>query len=522
MALDGFFINRLTTEINKEIINNRLEKIEQISNDVFSFSFYSRGIRNNLFIKLNSPNASFFLGNKSKNVETIKSNLLENLKKHLTGTILTNLTQHGNDRVVIFTFTGNDLLEGRVEKKLVLELMGRYNNLILTKDNIIIDAFHKKFSDSSRSILPKLEFSFFPNDKENFSIDDLLNIEGPKYLSVKYIGFSPLLSNYLFNNKINFLDIDINPTKDLTTNKFYWFDLFDEKDNKKHYPSLSKLLESNALIVNLSGLKHLNFINNLLDKNLKRLEKTNESFDQAQENLLLKNNADAIYQSGKDLNKNYSEITNYNGELIKLDSLISLNQNAQKLYARYHKAKRTINHLTNQKAELLSLISLLEQLKFDLESDSNNLNDILDELVSLGFKNKKKKPNNKKEIDILKLEFEGYTYYVGKNNKQNEYITNTIGKHNDYWFHVKDYPGSHVVLKGELTNRSLEIGAMLAAKHSKLASTELVSVNYTKIKNLKKIPKIPGYQVILKEYETLNIKIDHQLITSIFNANQLK
>ncbi|HKL95409.1 MAG TPA: NFACT RNA binding domain-containing protein, partial [Haploplasma sp.] len=105
-------------------------------------------------------------------------------------------------------------------------------------------------------------------------------------------------------------------------------------------------------------------------------------------------------------------------------------------------------------------------------------------------------------------------FYVGKNNLQNEYVTHEIGKHNDFWFHIKDAPGSHIVLKGELNDLNLSFGAMLAAKFSKQSDTPVVSVNFTQIKNIKKIPGLKGYNVILTKFETINIRIDHELLSN--------
>src|SRR5690554_4633801 len=142
MALDGFFINKLVIEVKNEIEMSRLEKISQVDKDIFVFSLYLKGKRNYLWIKLNSPNASFFITNSITNNE-MRSHFLDILKFNLNKMILSSIKQVKNDRVIIFEFTGTDLLKGRITKKLVLELMGRYNNLILIEDDYIIDAYHK-------------------------------------------------------------------------------------------------------------------------------------------------------------------------------------------------------------------------------------------------------------------------------------------------------------------------------------------------------------------------------------------
>ncbi|VEU81149.1 NFACT RNA binding domain-containing protein [Haploplasma axanthum] len=525
MALDGFFINKLIEEIEPKIKHSRVERIEQISKDTFVFSLYYQKNRFYLYFKLNAPNASFFLGLKNTNNSYEGSNLLSILKKNIEGTFLSSIIQKDNDRVVILSFEGVDLLDGKFEKKLILELMGRHNNLILTKDNIIIDAYQKKFSESSRSILPKIEFTFFPTDKKPYVYNENLIIENKSFLSKSYIGISPLLSNYLFLNKIDIAKVNVRPTKDLSSNQFYWFDLFDESINKKSFNTLSELLESNVLIPNTNSNKYETFVKKELLKYEKKLEKNTEHFEEAYINLNFKNKGDAVYGSGLNLSNRYTEVIDFENNKIELNPLKTLNENAQDFYKKYQKAKRTIGHLDEQKKEFLATISLMKQFLYDIKNEKENFNEIEEQLIKIGFKNKKKKPNNKKKVstsNILKYEYNQAIFLIGKNNLQNEELTHKIANHNDLWFHVENAPGSHVVLKGAINNQNLEIAAMLAAKYSSINEMIVIPVNYTQIKNIKKIPKIPGYQVIIKNYETINIKINNELLESIHIANKLK
>lgn len=517
MALDGFFINKLVIEVKNEIEMSRLEKISQVDKDIFVFSLYLKGKRNYLWIKLNSPNASFFITNSITNNE-MRSHFLDILKFNLNKMILSSIKQVKNDRVIIFEFTGTDLLKGRITKKLVLELMGRYNNLILIEDDYIIDAYHKQFNENRRSILPKNKFEFFPNDKK-----DLVNINYDlvitnNYLSKNYVGVSPLLSNYLFENRVDLFNIEINPTLNLDNNKFYWFDLFEDTNNKKHFNTLSNLLEHLVSSKQINNKREITFINNYLVKLETRYQRIISSLEIANDNLNYKNLGDAIYSSGLNLSKKYSEIT-VNNETIKLNSLKTLNENAQNFYKSYQKAKRTILHLNEQKEEINNLINLFNQYLFDLENNDNII-EIANELKQFGFKikNKKNKPNN----NILKLEIDNNTFYIGKNNLQNEYITHQLASKNDYWFHVENAPGSHVILKGELNDELLLLGAKLAAYFSKLKNAGNVNVNYTKVKNIKKIPKIPGYQVIIKNYQSIMVNLDDDFINNIIVAYKLK
>lgn len=514
MALDGYFINKLVDETKKIILNSRIEKIYQTDKDIFIFSLYKQGHRNYLYFKLNAPSASFYVLEKMISVESTTSNFLINLKNNLEGYLIHDITQLKKDRVVTFDLVGNDFLDGRVSKSLVVELMGRYNNLILLDNEyIIIDAFNKKFNSNSRSILPKLKYKYFPTYKLDF--DNIYpKLETNLDLSKRFLGISPLLSKYLFTNQLNLDKIKIEPVKNIKTNQFYWFNLFSEDEEVKTYHNLSSLLADSIIVMNQNNNKYLNYINTQLAKEIKLLENLKKSLEQSNDNLSLKDVGDSIYISGLDLSKSYSSFTNYLGNEVKLDSSKTLNQNAQNYYKLYQKAKRSIEHINTQISNVSNKIGLLEQLQFDLNNSDVDYLEIEETLIPLGFKIKKQKPTrkNKKVITPLVINYNDAVFYVGKNNLQNEYVTHEIGKHNDYWFHIKDAPGSHVVLKGELNDLNLAFGAMLAAKFSKQANTPVVSINYTLIKNIKKIPGLRGYNVILNKFETINIRIDHKLL----------
>lgn len=520
VAIDGFFIKNLINETNDVLLNNRLEQIKMISNDTFSFVFYYMRERNYLNIKLNSPNASFFLGEIKSNSE-LTSNFLQTLKRNLEGYILTSIKQVNLDRVIFFEFEGNDFLLGRVSKRLVLELMGRYNNLILVdSDNTIIDAYFKNVSHTSRTIVPKHTYELYPNHKRNLDEIDYSLVDSESYLTKNYIGISPIFSKYLFENKLNPFDILVSPVRDLSTNKFYWFNLFESK-NLKTYQTLSNLLLDLFDTKDVSNSRYQDFVIKLLAFNIKKKSNLEENLKSNIDNLVYENYGNYIFSSGLNLGLKYSEITSYDGTVLNLDSSKTLKENALEYFKRYQKSKRSITFLEEQINDLTNLISLLEQIEFDITNNFDSYS-IEQQLIPLGFKTKKKtqKPKNTKKI--LEIKYSDNVYYVGKNNLENEYITHTLGKPNDLWFHIKDRPGSHILMKGEVNDFSLKLGLMIAAYFSKEKNNPVVTINYTEIKHIRKIPKLPGYKVILKQYKSENIRIDHTLINQVLLANDLK
>lgn len=512
MAIDGFFIKNLVNEINNEVTNFRLDQVYMASSDIFTLGFYLKGKRQFLNFKLNSPNASFFL-QELLNDKTLNNQFLQSLKKHLHGSTLKNISQHGDDRVVFFEFSKTDFLEGIVTYTLIFELMGRYNNLILTKDNIIIDAYNKNVSHSSRSIVPGLEFTLFPTHKKTFSLEAYsLELE-PLTLSKNYIGISPLLSQYLYKNNLDIKDIELKPTLNLTNNQFYWFNLFETKT--KDFETLSALIHYLITTNFKPNSKYLDFINKRTANYQKRIFKLNEQLNTSLDKLNLVNIGNDIYSSGYNLNEYYNEISTVNG-IIKLDVTKTLNENAQDIFKKFKTAKRSISHLEKQISETKDLISLFEQFRYDLESDNLDHEEITNMLEPFGFKVKKVKKIKQKTVKPLTYQYNNNVFYVGKNNYQNEHLVTKIAQPSDYWFHIKDLPGSHVILKGEFNDETLEIGAMLAVKYASGFNTAGL-VNYTQVKHLKSIKGLPGYKVSLKQYKTISITLDENLL-----ANKLK
>lgn len=519
MAIDGFFIKNLINEIKSKVLNSRLEQVNLVKNDIFSFKFYNKGKREFLNIKLKAPFASFFL----ENLETDKnltSNFLTNLKRLLEGSILTNIVQYQDDRVILFSFAKNDFLEGKLEYVLILELMGRYNNLILLKDEIIIDAYHKNVSTSKRSIVPNVHYEYFPSNKKTFELSAYDNLENGLTLSKNYLGISPLLSKYLFQNKINIYDIKDMPTYNLTTKEFYWFNLFKQDDKTISFNSLSKLISTLLGDTFKPNTKYLDFINQRLNNYEKRLFKIHKQLETSLDNLKYKDYGNSIYSSGLNLNSYSNELISFDNTIIKLDISKTLNDNAQDFFKIYNKAKRSITHLEREINETNNLINLFKQFLYDINLGNLNFEEIETMLLPFGFKVKSKKQSKAKKISPLKLIVDNTIIYIGLNNIQNEYITTKLAKYNDYWFHIKDLPGSHVLVKGELTNNILNIASMLALKYSNANSTS-GEVNYTLVKNLRKIPHLPAYNVYMKSYQSILIKINEDILKEIFTLNNI-
>jgi predicted ribosome quality control (RQC) complex YloA/Tae2 family protein len=152
-------------------------------------------------------------------------------------------------------------------------------------------------------------------------------------------------------------------------------------------------------------------------------------------------------------------------------------------------------------------------------SDREHLRDLEIELIEHGYKSKQKQ-NTKRgthKPNITKIQDAQATYYIGRNAVQNAFLTNQLANKDDYWFHVKDAPGGHIVASCDgLNEEIIRKAAMLAAYHSSLKLSSSIPVDYTQVKNIKKIPGTPGYQVTYSHHKTIFIDIDEQKIQNYF------
>ncbi|MFA5692455.1 MAG: NFACT RNA binding domain-containing protein [Acholeplasmataceae bacterium] len=511
MALDGIFTKYLIEELNLTLINNRLEEV-YYNNENFIFRFYHQKVRSFLNINLNARFVGAYLVKKPLSKDST-NNFLTVLKRNLEGAILNNITQYKTDRVFIFNFTFYDLLKGPIKRELIFEAMGKYANLILVEDNIIIDVYKRNFNLEGRMLVPKASFNFFKSDKEdayNYQKNTALTFND---ISNQYLGVSQRLAKYLFNHHLDLNDLTLNPTLSIKQNRAYFFNIFN--DEVIHYNTLSEALENRLEIVYDTKTKYENFIDNYLSKIIRKKSNLLKQMDKSNFLLKDKDKADLIYSSGLNLKEKYPFYKD-----ISLDPNFTLNENAQKFYRNYHKGKRGVLFIQNEIKEIDKIIDTFNSFKDEL--NLTNLSEVSQFdliLKPYGFLKKKQslKSKDKKHL-LLKINYQNITYIVGKNSYQNEIIINTLGKPNDYWFHIKDGPGSHVLVKTLLLTDEIIINAAtLAAHFSSFKDSSSIPVNYTLFKNIRKIKGMPASFVKIKNEKTIFIDIDKSILNKLMD-----
>lgn len=508
MSFDGVFINHLIKEISPDTINQRINKL-MILND-HDFVMVLSNKKKLLFNICSNPNFHF------TEKETINSTNTQrfyvSLKRLFENSIIRNIKQHNNDRIILFEIEKYDDLGYSSIYTLIFEAFGKmYNLLIVDKDFIIQEVLKPSTLESNRLLINKNIYQFPITDFVNPFKTTVI------YPNNNYEGVSKLLfSEIIFMNNLNIINNKTTPTliKSINRNYFYCFDLLHLEGERFQANSLSALLEEFFYLNNQENILNneqkliINHINKELTKAKKKLGKQIEEEKEAKENLKYEKIGILLKSNLHLAKKGFSSLTvhdyyNNNEDLIiELNPLISPSENLNKIFNKYKKAKRAISYLKLQIKETKSSINYYEDLLMQIDfAKFEDLKEMMQELkIGKTVKNtlKNKKPN----YDVY--EFNNATIFVGKNNLQNNYLTHTFAKKQDYFLHVKGIPGSHTILRGESINdETLLFAAEIAALYSKAKNSSNTPVDYTLVKNVKKIPKTYGSYVVYKNEKTL-------------------
>ena len=553
MAFDGFFMRKMVKELEENILNGRINKINNLSTDEFVFSV-RKGKNLKLFLSASSSASRIQLTNNSFENPSTPSNFCSVLRKYLTGGIILEINQVNNDRIVIFKIKNFDDLGYEKYYYLISELMGKHSNIILTnEDNIILESLKNSYSlEYKRSTISNMEYTFPPTvEKINpFDFSSYSDIEfsndDKKFLMKSFYGVSVLLNNYfqknskedLKNSFISFckeFDNYFKPVLLEENNKkdFYFFEV---KEYSRDFESLSQLLDYYYMDIARESInkntdkKLFNFVNSKINRLNKKIDILKNELEQANNRddyklkgqllisniYLFKNNIPEVVTLQNFYSENLEDIS------IELDPNISIEKNSEKYFELYKKNKRTIENLYEQIDITKKDISYFETLSFQIENaGKTDLLEIKEELINSGYlKKDKNKKSTKKKNNYLIIKYNGIDIYVGKNNIQNDTITNKLARRDYLWFHAKDIPGSHVVIfDNNPDEETKRVASMLAGYFSKFKNENYVSVDSTLIKNVKKISGAKPGMVTYTDQKTVKQKIDKIFINDLLVKN---
>lgn len=552
MSFDGFFLHHLTKELQDELLYGRIQKVNQPFEHELVLS-----IRNNrknykmllsahpVFGRLQITKTDF------QNPQTPNTFTMI-MRKYLQGAVIENITQIENDRVLEIAFSNKNEIGDNIKVTLVVEIMGKHSNIILidkAESKIIESIKHIGFSQNSyRTILPGSTYIAPPKTdaKNPFTVSDeklfeILQTEdlAPRHLQKLFQGLgrdtAENLAAQLSDDKLKqFRAFFARPVQPNMTDKSFAAVPFDKSGQT--FDSLSELLDvfyqdkAERDRVNQQSSDLIHRVQTELDKNIKKLAKQEKE-------LAATENAEEFRQKGELLttylsmvpnNQDQVELDNYytNEKItIALDKSLTPNQNAQRYFKKYQKLKEAVKHLTGLIEETKHTITYLESVETALSHASiSDIEDIREELVETGFvKRRTRDKRHKRKKPEQYLASDGKTIImVGRNNLQNDELTFKMAKKGELWFHAKDIPGSHVLIKDNL-NPSDEVktdAAELAAYYSKARLSNLIQVDMIEAKKLNKPTGAkPGF-VTYTGQKTLRVTPTEEKINSMRIENK--
>lgn len=544
MSFDGILMHRVITQLDQQLMTGKVSKIYQVSK--YELLFYIRAQKKNVKLLISChPNfARLHLTEEDYPTPTTPSQLVMSFRKHLEGAFIRGIHQLGYERICQIDFLGRNEMGDDVSYSLMIEIMGKHSNIMLCRqDGLIIDAL-KRISPSMstvRIVQPGAQYTYPPlfDNKQ-----DPLTIQGQAYekMYLDYSGLSPLLAKelvYRQNQGEDLLDVlreihqsdSLYITKNADKEEYHLIPLKHFQQTSLVYPLhlgldiyYKEKDESDRIKQQTSDLTH--FLKTELAKNQSKLAKLEQELFESTNSEELKLKGELLYSYLHLVQKGMTKVTvdNYYDQstlTIELDPRFDGKANAKKYFQRYQKAKNAVSYLQEQIQLTQSEIDYFETLL--VQMDHAGFYDALEmkeELENLGYIRKKKRAEMKKKNKIPHFETylakDGTYIYIGKNNLQNEYLTFRHAHKQDYWFHVKDMPGSHVIVANAQPDEYLiRLAANLAALYSKASNSSSVAINYTKIQTLKKAPgQIPG-KVILGHYKTIYIDPDPEIFDTI-------
>ncbi|MEH7389135.1 Rqc2 family fibronectin-binding protein [Bacillus sp. JJ1474] len=569
MSFDGLFTRAMTEELTRELKGGRINKIHQPYKNEIILVVRANGKNHKLLLSAHPSYARVQLTNETHDNPAEPPMFCMLLRKHLEGYFLEDIKQVDLDRIMIFEVKGRNEIGDTSYKQLIVEIMGRHSNITLVDKtrNMILDSIkHVSFAvNSHRAILPGHEYILPPsqNKLNPFEADetevlrqlDFNSGKLDKQLVSSFAGISPLFAKeVIFQAGLanratlpkTFLAIlqkvkkqQIQPAITMGGEKesYYLFPLTYLQGKAREFQTLSEMLdrfyfgkaERDRVKQQAHDLER--FIMNEKEKNEKKIDKLLATLKEAENadihqlyGELVTANIFAIQKGMKEI-----KVINYYDEhgatvTIPLEPQKTPSENAQKYFTKYQKAKNAISIVKEQIEIARKEQAYFEALLQQVESASpKDIEEIREELIEGQYiKDKKKRKNKKiqnaKPVLDRYMSSDGTEILVGKNNKQNDYLTNKLAGRDEIWLHTKDIPGSHVVIRSkEPMEKTILEAASLAAYFSKARNSSSVPVDFTQIRHVKKPSGAkPGF-VIYDNQQTIYVTPDEETILALKN-----
>lgn len=533
MAYDGLFTKKMVESL-QSLVSGRIHKINQPENDTIIMVVRQNRKNHQLLLSIHPSFSRLQITDKKYDNPFNPPMFARVFRKHLEGGFIENIRQIGNDRRVEIDIKSKDEIGDTMHRTIILEIMGKHSNLILVDENRkIIEGFKHLTPNTNqyRTVMPGFEYEAPPSQnklnpyeisgQEALKYIDFNSGKISKQLLNSFEGFSPLITNEIVSRR-QFMTQDtlpeaydevmaetqLSPTpvfhKNHETGKedFYFMKLNQFYDDVVEYDSLNDLLDryydarGERERVKQRANDLVRFVQQQLQKQQNKLSKLIDEYESAKDKetqqlygeLITAN----IYRI-KQGDESVTALNYYTGEeiTIPLNPTKSPSVNAQYYYKQYNRLKTREHELDHQIQLTKENIDYFSNIEQQLEHITvDDIDDIRDELADQGFmkqrKNTKKKKNAQIQLQTYRSS-DGDTILVGKNNKQNDYLTNKKAQKSHIWFHTKDIPGSHVVILNDSpSDETIKEAAMLAGYFSKAGNSGQIPVDYTEIRNVHK------------------------------------
>ncbi len=566
MAFDGITIANIVHELKNTLLDGRINKIAQPEDDELLLAIKTNTGMKRLYISASASLPLIYLTETNKPSPMTAPNFCMLLRKHINNGRITDITQPKLERIIRFEIEHLDELGDLCKKYLIVEIMGKHSNIIFCNDKgRIIDSIkHVSAQMSSvREVLPGRDY-FIPDTMEKHNPLDINFADFSSAITTKpcglakaiytsFTGISPVVAEEICH--VSGVDSAITPkelSEDVLLHLFKRFCLFFEQVNKKNFSPVIYYHGSEPKEFSVLSLSHFaqyesksfesvsqlletyyatkNTVTRIRQKSVDlrkivqtALERNRKKYDLQLKQLRDTENRDKyriygelinVYGYGIAPNAKHLECVNYYTNetvMIPLDPTKTPQENSQKYFDKYNKQKRTYEALVKLIEETHDEILYLESVStsLDIAMSEDDLSQIKEELTLAGYI-KRKFTKKKEKITSKPLHYissDGYHMYVGKNNIQNEELTFHFATGNDWWFHAKGCPGSHVIVKtegDELPDSTFEEAGRLAAYYSQNRGGEKVEIDYMERKHIKK-PKggKPGFVVYYTNYSLI-------------------
>ncbi|MDD6234370.1 MAG: NFACT RNA binding domain-containing protein [Lachnospiraceae bacterium] len=566
MAFDGITVHALTYELKNILSGGRINKIAQTEKDELILTIKGASGQNRLLICANPSLPLVYITSTNKPAPLTAPGFCMLLRKHINNGRIVDVTQPGLERIIDFKIEHLDEMGDLCTKHLIVELMGKHSNIIFLDDNNhIIDSIKRINAgiSSVREVLPGREY-FIPNtsgkvnpfEADRASFASLIGSKAEpsdKAIYGSYTGISPQFANEICyragidpnapasslseNELAHLAGVFTNTIDDIRNNNFS-YNIIYEHDIPKEFMVVTPSMYEGLTIVPCekasSMLEKYYADKNLVTRIRQRsadlrqvvntaLERNYKKYDLQAKQLKDTDKRDKYRIYGELLNtygynipegsSSFEALNYYDNTMltIPLDKDLTARENSVKYFAKYNKLKRTYEALSELITQTKDEIEHLESIatSIDIATSYDDLIQIKEELVNFGFikshqTGRKDKAEHSKSKPWHYVSSDGFDIFVGRNNIQNEELTFRMASGNDWWFHAKNMPGSHVIVKcdnRELPDSTYEEAAALAAYYSKGRAQEKVDVDYVQKKHLSKVAgKAPGFVIYHTNY----------------------